>query len=454
MDQKEFAKRRKALMQTIEPDGIVIMPAATEKTRNSDVHYKYRPDSDFYYLTGFHEPESLAVLIPQAQGQRKAITYKYILFCREKDKVRETWDGRRVGKKGAIKDFGVDEAYSIKQVDSILPKLIGHCERVYYTMGNNAEFDQRMIGWVNETRGNRELNEPHEFVALNHYLHEMRLFKTSHEIKAMRKSARIAVAAHNRAMQVCEPGMFEYEIEAEFDFEYKRSGADHSYYPIVAGGENGCILHYNENNEELKDGDLLLIDAGAEHQLYASDITRTFPVNGVFSQAQREIYDVVLAAQEAAFAEIKPGNNWQAPHDAAVKAVTKGLVKLGLLEGRVSDLIKSEAYFKFFMHKTGHWIGMDVHDVGDYKVEEQWRELEPGMVLTVEPGIYIPSGTKGVAKKYWGIGVRIEDDILVTRKGYDILTKGLPRTADEVEALMAKGKAKRQNTKLKKRKAA
>ncbi len=443
MDQKEFAKRRKALIQMIEPDSIVILPTATEKTRSNDTHYKYRPDSDFYYLTGFHEPEGLAVLVPESKGQKRAVSYKYILFCREKDKLRETWDGRRVGPKGAVKDFAADEAYSIKHIDELLPKLISQCERVYYTMGNNPEFDQRVIGWVNETRDNRDLTEPHEFVSLNHYLHDMRLFKTAQEIKSMRKSARIAVAAHKRAMLACEPGMYEYEIEAEFDHEYKRNGADHSYHPIVAGGNNACILHYGENDQELMDGDLLLIDAGAEHDMYASDITRTFPVNGTFSQEQRAIYDLVLAAQEAAIAAIAPGNGWLAPHEAAVKVITKGLVKLGLLEGRVSELIKSESYFKFFMHKTGHWIGMDVHDVGDYKVEDQWRELEPGMVLTVEPGIYIPSGTRGVPKKYWGIGVRIEDDVLVTRKGYDILTKGLPRTADEVEALMAKGKDSR-----------
>jgi len=443
MDLKEFSKRRKNLMQMIEPDGIVILPTATEKTRSNDTHYRYRPDSDFYYLTGFHEPEALAVLLPVAKGQKRAVAYKFILFCRDKDPLKETWDGRRVGPKAAIKEFGADEAYSIHKVDELLPKLIGQCERVYYTMGNDAEFDKRMIGWVNETRGNRNLNEPHEFVSLNHYLHEMRLFKSTQEIKVMRQSARIAVAAHKRAMLECQPGMNEYEIEAEFDHEYKRNGATHSYTPIIAGGENACILHYNENDQELKDGDLLLIDAGAELDMYASDITRTFPVNGQFSDAQKEIYDIVLAAQEAAFEEIYVGNHWLAPHEAAVKAVAKGLQKLGILKGRLPDLIKQEAYFKFFMHKTGHWIGMDVHDVGDYKVEEQWREFEAGMVLTVEPGIYIPKGTRGVDKKYWGIGVRIEDDVLVTRKGYDILTKGLPRTTDEVEALMAKGRAQR-----------
>lgn len=439
MDTKEFAKRRKTLMQMVDPNGIVILPAATEKTRNSDVHYRYRQDSDFHYLTGFPEPEAVAVLVPLARG------HKFILFCRDKDPVRETWDGRRAGQKGALNDYGADEAYSIHKLDAHLSKLLGEFERVYYTMGNDPDFDHRIIGLVNTIKQNSKSGQhpPQEFVALDHYLHDMRLFKTQGEIKVMKQSARIAVTAHKRAMQVCEPGMNEYEVEAEFMHEFKKHGADISYSPIVAGGENACILHYNENNQILKDGDLLLIDAGCEYDLYASDITRTFPVNGTFTAEQRAIYEVVLAAQEAALAAIKPGNSWIAPHEAAVKAVAKGLMKLGILKGAVSEIIKKETYFKFFMHKTGHWLGMDVHDVGDYKVEENWRVLESGMTLTVEPGIYIPAGTSGVAKKWWNIGVRIEDDVLVTRKGYELLSKGLPRTADEVEALMAKGKAGR-----------
>jgi Xaa-Pro aminopeptidase len=438
MENKEFAKRRKILMQMIDPNGIVILPAATEKTRNSDVHYRYRQDSDFHYLTGFPEPEAVAVLVPQGNG------YKYLLFCRDKDPVRETWDGRRAGQTGAVKDYAADESYSILKLDSHLSKLLGEFERVYYTMGKDSDFDQRVIGWVNDLKNSKSgLHPPQEFVALDHYLHDMRLFKSQTEIKTMRKSARIAVTAHKRAMQVCQPGMNEYEVEAEFVHEFKKNGADISYSPIVGGGENGCILHYTENNQVLNDGDLLLIDAGCEHDMYASDITRTFPVNGKFSAEQKALYDVVLNAQEAAFAEIAPGNSWIAPHEAAVKAISKGLKKLGLLKGTVSEIIKKETYYKFFMHKTGHWIGMDVHDVGDYKVEENWRVLEPGMVLTVEPGIYIPSGTKGVAKKWWGIGIRIEDDVLVTRKGHELLTKGLPRTSAEVEAEMAKGQAAR-----------
>ncbi len=439
MNSKEFAKRRKTLMQMVDPNGIVILPSATEKTRNSDVHYPYRQDSDFHYLTGFPEPESVAVLVPHGKG------YEYILFCRDKDPVRETWDGRRAGQKGAVKDYGADAAYSIKNLDEHLSQLLGEFERVYYTMGKDADFDHRIIALVNTLKQNNKsgMHPPQEFVALDHYLHDMRLFKSQTEIKAMRQSARIAVTAHKRAMMVCEPGMNEWEVEAEFAHEFKKNGADISYSPIVGGGENSCILHYNENNQILNDGDLLLIDAGCEYDMYASDITRTFPVNGVFSQEQRLIYDIVLAAQEAAFEAIVPGNSWIAPHQAAAKTIAKGLKKIGLLDGTLSEIMKKESYFKFFMHKTGHWIGMDVHDVGDYKVEEHWRVLEAGMALTVEPGIYIPAGTKGVAKKWWNIGIRIEDDVLVTRKGYEILTKGLPRSADEVEALMAKGKTAR-----------
>ncbi|NNC97632.1 MAG: M24 family metallopeptidase [Gammaproteobacteria bacterium] len=439
MDTKEFAKRRKTLMQMIGHNGIVILPAATEKTRNSDVHYRYRQDSDFHYLTGFPEPEAVAVLVPQGRS------HKYILFCRDKDKVRETWDGRRAGQKGAIKDYAADEAYSINKLDSHLSRLLGEYERVFYTMGKEPDFDHRIINLVNAIKQNTKSGQhpPQEFVALDHYLHDMRLFKSPAEIKVMKHSARIAVGAHKRAMQVVQVGMNECEIEAEFVHEFKKHGADISYSPIVGGGDNSCILHYNENNQILKDGDLLLIDAGCEYDLYASDITRTFPVNGKFSDTQRAIYDIVLSAQEAAFAAIKPGNSWIAPHEAAVKAVAKGLKKVGLLKGTLSEIIKSEAYFKFFMHKTGHWLGMDVHDVGDYKVEDHWRVLEPGMVLTVEPGIYIPAGSKGVAKKWWNIGVRIEDDVRVTRNGYEILSKGLPRCADDIEALMAKGAAGR-----------
>ena len=313
------------------------------------------------------------------------------------------------------------------------------CERVYYAMGIHPDFDQRVIGWVNSLRGQAKLgvHAPQEFVALDHVLHDMRLFKSRGELGLMRRSAQIAVGAHVRAMRATRPGVTEYEVMAEILHEFHRQRADISYHPIVGGGANACTLHYHANDAPLRDGDLLLIDAGCELDYYASDITRTFPVNGRFSSEQRAVYEVVLEAQEAAIAAVKPGNHWNDPHDAAVRAITQGLVRLGLLRGRLPTLLRTEAYRKFFMHRTGHWLGMDVHDVGDYKVGDEWRVFEPGMCLTVEPGIYIPARTRGVPKRWWNIGIRIEDDVVVTDGGCELLTTGLPRTPDEIEATMA-----------------
>ena len=431
----EFARRRKQLMRMMGQDAIAILPTAPERLRNRDVEYPYRCDSDFYYLTGFAEPEAVAVLVPgRPQGE-------YILFCRERDPLMETWNGRRAGTEGAVERFGADDAFPITDIDDILPGLLESRERVFYTMGASAEFDTRVINWVREIRNRARsgVHAPDEFVALDHLVHDMRLYKSRSEIKQMRTAAQVAAAAHQRAMRACRPGMMEYEIEAEFLHEFRRHGCEPAYGSIVGGGDNGCILHYRENDAELCDGDLLLIDAGAEYQYYASDITRTFPVNGRFSEPQRLLYELVLDAQRAAIAEVLPGNHWNAPHDAAVKVLTKGLVKLGLLKGRPAQLIKDGAYRRFYMHRTGHWLGMDVHDVGDYKVGEEWRVLEPGMVLTVEPGLYIPKGSKGVAKKWQGIGIRIEDDVLVTRDGHDVLSRAAPKTVEEIEALMAVG---------------
>jgi Xaa-Pro aminopeptidase len=306
-------------------------------------------------------------------------------------------------------------------------------------MGLHPEFDQRVIGWVNalKARSRTGGQSPQEFVALDHVLHDMRLFKSRGELEAMRHAARIAVSAHKRAMRFVRPGRMEYEVMAELLHEFHRSKADISYHPIVGGGPNSCILHYHENNAELRAGDLLLIDAGCEFDLYASDITRTFPVSGKFTPEQRAIYEVVLEAQRAAIAKVRPGNHWNEPHDAAVKAITQGLVKLGLLKGKTPHLIREGAYRTFFMHRTGHWLGMDVHDVGDYKVGEQWRVLEPGMAMTVEPGIYIPTGTRGVAKRWWNIGIRIEDDVVVTKDGSEVLTAALVRDPDKIEKWMA-----------------
>ncbi len=431
----EFANRRKRLMQMMGAGAIAILPTAPVRLRNRDAEYAYRADSDFYYLTGFPEPEAVAVFIPgRKQGE-------YILFCRERDLQQETWHGRRAGTEGATALHGADDAFPISDINEILPGLLEKCERVYYTMGLYPDFDLRVMEWVNQIRNKSRAgtHAPHEFVALDHVLHEMRLFKSRAEIEAMRRAAQISAAGHRRAMQACRPGMMEYQIEAELRYEFTRSGsAAPAYNPIVGGGANGCILHYTENNVVLNDGELLLVDAGAEFDGYAGDITRTYPVNGRFSPAQRALYEVVLAAQLAALEKVRPGNHWNDPHTAAVRVLTQGLIKLGLLKGRLTTLIKDEAYRRFYMHRTGHWLGMDVHDVGDYKIGDEWRLLEPGMVLTVEPGLYIPAGSKGVAKKWWSIGIRIEDDVRVTRSGHDVLSKDAPKTVVEIESWMAR----------------
>lgn len=429
----EFARRRKQLMRMMGNQSIAILPTALEKVRNRDAEYPFRPDSDFYYLTGFPEPEAVLVLVP---GRKHGET---ILFVRDRDLERETWNGRRAGPEGACEQYGADDAFPISDIDDILPGLLEGRERVFYTMGVHPDFDAHVIGWLSRIReGSRSgQRTPGEFVSLEHLLHDMRLYKSPAEIKIMKHAAKVAASAHRRAMQVCEPGRWEYEIEAEFIHEFRRQGCQHAYNPIVGGGANGCILHYNENNMQLNAGDLLLIDAGAEYSCYASDITRTFPVSGRFSAAQRALYEIVLAAQAAAIKKIKPGNHWNDPHDAAVKVLTKGLVDLGILKGKVSKLIKDAAYKRFYMHRTGHWLGMDVHDVGDYKVGDAWRILEPGMVMTVEPGLYIPAGSKGVARKWWNIGIRIEDDVVVTKQGCDVISSGVPKTVAEIEALMA-----------------
>jgi Xaa-Pro aminopeptidase len=432
MNPKEFARRRRQLMRMVGKGGIAILPAAPTRVRNRDVEHAYRQDSDFHYLTGFPEPEAVAVLMPgRPHGE-------YVLFCRDRNPERETWDGRRAGPEGAVRDYGADDAFPVCDIDDILPGMLEHSERVYYTIGLNAEFDQRLLGWVNQLRAAAKtgVTTPAEFVALDHLMHDMRLFKSRGEVAAMRKAARIAAAAHIRAMRACRPGMMEYEIEAEFLHEFRRHDATTAYQPIVGGGANGCILHYVENGAQLNAGELLLVDAGCEYDCYASDVTRTFPVDGRFSAAQRELYEVVLEAQLAAIARVRPGNHWNDPHDAAVRVLTRGLVRLGLLKGRVPTLIREGAYRPFYMHRTGHWLGMDVHDVGDYKLGEQWRILEPGMVMTVEPGLYVAPGSKGVARKWQGIGIRIEDDVLVTANGAEVLSCDAPKDPEEIERLM------------------
>ena len=430
---EEFARRRRQLMRIMGKNCIAIVPAAPVRHRNNDVEYPYRQDSDFFYLTGFSEPESVAVLIP---GREHA---EYVLFVRDRDPLRETWDGRRAGPTGAVEQYGAGDAFPISDIDEILPGLLENHEKVYYAMGSHPEFDQRVVGWLQglRTQARNGRHPPQEMVALDHVLHDMRLYKSRGELQLLRAAGEIAAQAHVRAMRHCRPGGHEYGIVAELLHEFRRYNADTAYQPIVGGGANSCILHYRENDMPLQDGDLLLVDAGCEYAYYASDITRTYPVNGRFTPAQREIYDIVLEAQLAAIAKVRPGNHWNEAHDAAVEVVTRGLARLGLLKGKLPALIKEGAYRRFFMHRTGHWLGMDVHDVGDYKVGDEWRVLEPGMVMTVEPGIYIPAGSRGVPKRYWNVGVRIEDDVAVTRDGCEVLTDGVPKSADEIEALMA-----------------
>jgi Xaa-Pro aminopeptidase len=429
---REFARRRRHLMELIGHGGIAVLPAATEKVRSRDTLFDYRPDSDFFYLTGFDEPDAVAVLIPgRPQGE-------FLMFCRDRDPERELWDGKRLGPEGAVATLACNDAYPIADLDEILPGLLEQSERVCYSMGIAPEFDQRLLSWISHLNANRQRGHaPSEIVALDHLLHEMRLFKSRAETAMMNRAARIAVAAHRRAMQVTRPGLKEFELEAEFLHEFRRAGAECSYLPIVATGANACILHYRANGAVLEDGDLVLIDAGCEYEMYASDITRTFPVNGRFSEPQRELYEIVLEANQAATAKVQPGNHWNDPHDTAVKVVTRGLRSLGLVSGRLPGLIRDGAYKEYFMHRTGHWLGIDVHDVGDYKIDDQWRLLEAGMAMTIEPGIYVAATAGGRAKRWRGTGIRIEDDVVVTRDGPRVLSTGIPTAVDEIESFMA-----------------
>ncbi|MBQ0724140.1 MAG: Xaa-Pro aminopeptidase [Cycloclasticus sp.] len=412
---------------------IAVIASASILHRNSDVEYPFRQDSDFFYLSGFDEPDAVQVFVPgRKQGE-------YILFCREFDKTTALWVGGNAGLEGAMNDYHADDAFPMDDIDDILPGLMENKNRLYFPMGAHPNFDQQLMDWSQEVRNRARtgVSAPAEFISTDHLIHEMRLIKSPQEISKMKKAAKISIEAHKKAMQCTRPGVFEYQVEAEIKHCFMNKGAQFEAYPaIVGGGKNGCILHYTQNNAVLNEGDLLLIDAGCEWDKYASDITRTFPVNGIFSEAQKALYQCVLDAQYAAIEQVKPGNHWNDPHEAAVKVLTKGLVKLGLLTGRVSTLIKNEAYKPYYMHRTGHWLGLDVHDVGDYKIDKQWRLLEPGMVLTVEPGLYIQPDALEVDKKWRGIGIRIEDDVLVTSKGHEVLTDAAPKEIKAIEALM------------------
>ncbi len=430
VDSGVYRRRRERLAAAMR-SGVAIVPTAPERTRNRDAHYPYRFDSYFYYLTGFREPEAVLVVVA---GEKPAS----ILFCRDKNPEREIWDGFRHGPEAARAAFGFDEAYPIGELDQRVPDLLADRAALYCRLGEDVSWDARITGWVNQVRGRVRsgVSAPSEVKDVHGLLDEMRLVKGPEELAVMRRAAAITADAHRRAMRATRPERAEYEIEAELLHEFRRQGAQApAYTPIVAGGDRACVLHYVQNDGRLRDGELLLIDAGCELDGYAADVTRTFPVNGRFSGPQREIYDLVLAAQAAAIAQVKPGNGWDAPHRAAVETLAQGLIDLKLLAGGLAEAVETESYKRFYMHRTGHWLGLDVHDAGDYKRGGEWRALAPGMVLTVEPGCYIRAGA-GVPECFAGIGVRIEDDVAVTGTGAEVLTRDAPKQAAEIEAWM------------------
>ena len=431
----EYARRRRQLMRMAGEDAILVLPAAPVRVRSHDTHYPYRQDSDFWYLCGFPEPDAVLVLVP---GRKHG---EALLFCRERDPEREAWDGPRFGQDGAVESFGMDDAYPIEDLDEILPGLLEGRSRVYYHFGRDAEFDLKLIGWVNRVRAQvrHGAQPPHEFLELGHLLHEQRLFKSRDEIRLMDKAAAISVRAHQAAMRAARPGIHEYELQAEVERVFRAADACPAYASIVGAGANGCVLHYVANTGKARDGDLVLIDAGAEYRNYAADITRTFPVNGRFTKEQRALHDLVGAAQAAALACARPGVAFAALHETVVEVLSEGLLLLGLLKGSLEKCIAGEHYRQFYRHKSGHWLGLDVHDVGDYRIDGQSRLLEPGMVLTIEPGLYVGADDTTVAAKWRGIGIRTEDDVLVTADGHRVLTEGLARSAEEIEAFMAGG---------------
>lgn len=430
---KEFKKRRKQIANIIGNDSIAIVKAKDICIRNGDADYKYRPDSSFYYLTGCHEPNSLLVICPDnSMGED-------ILFCREIDPKNVIWNGPMLGLADAKEKLLFDNSFDIQTLNEILPQLMLGRDKVYFMLGTDSEFDKQIVEWTNAVKKAKwaRSEAPHELVSLQAIIDDMRVYKSKNEIKCMQKSANIAAQGHVEMMKTCRPGLFEYNLNAMFLHSITNQNSQVSYLPIVGGGDNACILHYINNNHELKDGDLVLIDAGAEYDYYASDITRTFPVNGKYSQAQKELYKIVLDAHAAALSKAKPGNHWNEPHDAAVEVITQGLIDIGLLKGDLKSNLEERNYIEFYMHKTGHWLGLDVHDCGEYSVDGLWVELEPNMVMTIEPGIYIAADAK-VPSKYRGIGIRIEDDVLITKNGNKILSDQVPRTINEIEEIMRK----------------
>lgn len=431
--QAEFESRRKKIAQWMQPHSVLILFSAEVYPRSGDTDFPFRQNNNFYYLTGFNEPESVCVLVKDENN------VEFILFNRPRDKEKEIWDGRRLGQEGAVKILGADRAFSILDVDSQLPELLANKTTIYFQIGYNESHDQRVNDWLNKVRAKIRtgINAPTAIIDISHQLSEMRLIKSDDEIQQIKKVTHISAKAHARVMRCIKNLKTEQQVEAELMHEFLFHGCRTPAYPmIIGGGANACILHYTENDAPLESGQLLLIDAGAEYQHYAADITRTFPINGTYSKEQRAIYEIVLNAQKEGIKQVKPGTPWNKIQDVMVKIITQGLVDLTILEGSVDKLIETKAYRAFYMHNSGHWMGLDVHDVGAYKIDNEWRLLEPGMVLTIEPGIYIPENTPNVDPKWWNIGIRIEDDILVTPEGCEILTQDVPKEIDEVEALI------------------
>jgi Xaa-Pro aminopeptidase len=431
----EYARRRAALMQLMAPDSVALIPAAGMRVRNRDTDYLFRQDSDFLYLTGFNEPDAVLVLAPgRSHGE-------VILFCRERHARSELYDGERLGPERAAQMVGVDDGFPVADVDDILPGLLEGRGRIYLNLGEHPEFESRLLGWVSGIKAREAggAESPGEFFALKHLLHEQRLTKSAAEIRLMREAADITAAGHRRAMQACRPGMTETQLEAELVYEFMRRGArTTAYSSIVGAGPNACVLHYVENSATCRKNDLVLIDAGCEFQHYAADLTRTFPVSGTFSGPQRALYEIVLAANEAAIEAATAGALFTDPHDEAIRVMVEGLIEVGVLQGERDEILESESYRSFCPHNTSHWLGLDVHDVGDYRVDGAWRPLEPGMVITIEPGIYIPDReeTAHLPASFRGVGIRVEDDVLITRDGPDVLTREAPKAVDDIEALM------------------
>ncbi len=434
LNQAEFAARRQKFLQQLPANSIAILSSADECYRNGDTHYNYRQNSNFYYLTGFTEPDAVAVFIPRrTEGE-------FILFNRVKDPSKEIWTGYYAGQAGAVKDYGANQAFAITELDAKMVELLTGKQRVYYATARNDQFDVRVMHWVNELQAKVRsgVGTPTEFFNIETIVHEMRLIKSSAELAIMRHAGNISAQAHKKAMHVCHPGMYEYQLQAAIEYEFKYHGSSYpAYGSIVGGGKNACILHYVDNNAVLNDGDLVLVDAGGEYEYYSSDITRTYPINGKFSAAQRALYELVLRVQLSTIALVKPGVRYDVLQDHVRKELTRGLIELGLLTGDLEKLIADKAYFDFYMHNFGHWLGLDTHDAGTYKVDGQWRELKAGMVLTVEPGLYVAPDNHKVDAKWRGIGIRIEDDVLVTETGYEVLTVAVPKSVEEIERLCA-----------------